>query len=60
MEYEYSLIQMKELGKLPLDAPPMKILFYKDQLYVLYELQTGFDPENEHFDSFISVYNYNL
>ena len=50
----------KELGKLPLDDPPMKMLFYKDQLYVLYQLQTVFEPGNEQYDSFISVYNYHL
>jgi len=50
----------QELGKLPLDDPPMKMLFYKDQLYVLYQLQTVFEPGNEQYDSFISVYNYHL
>ena len=36
------------------------MMFYKDQLYVLYEVQTGTEPGQEHYDSFISVYNYSF
>ena len=48
------------MGKLPLSVPPQKMMFYKDQLYVLYEVQTGTEPGQEHYDSFISVYNYTI
>ena len=54
------MIQIKELGKLPIDEPPIKMLFYQNKLYVLYELQTVFEQGNEQYDSFISIYNYHL